>query len=113
MIEGILTTVHLVSLKLALGGVCDTASTAIPKLMDLIFAIHFSFCVIGLLSLRFLTKEYIFELRNTTFVGKLARNLALFTILDTICLQQLSLLTYGVIKYGAFSCVHLGRCENG
>ena len=87
MKEGLTTTLHLVTLKLALDTVCSGQSShTIPKLMDLIFVTHFGFTVVGLITLKFFTNDYLFDLKNTTLTGKVVQSLALFAFLDVLCL---------------------------
>jgi hypothetical protein len=70
MKEGIFAASHLVTLKLALEFICSgKPSYTIPKLMDSIFVVSLSFTVIGLLSLKFYTKDYLFDLKNTGSTG--------------------------------------------
>ena len=100
MKEGIVATLYLVTLKLALDSVCSGPSIImIPKLMDTLFAINISFTVIGLLSLKFYSKDYLFELRNSAAAGKLIKHLALYSFLDVLCLHKLSIATYCGLKY--------------
>ena len=100
MKEGLVATLHLVTLKLALESICSGQPIyTFPKLMDTIFAISISFTVIGLLSLRFYSKDYLFDLENSTAAGKLIQNLALFSFLDVVCLHKLSLASYCGLKY--------------
>ena len=62
MKEGFVVTLHLVGLKLALESICTSQpSLTIPKLMDTIFVINISFVMIGLLSMKFYSKEYLFD----------------------------------------------------
>ncbi len=72
MKEGLFAALHLVTLKLALEIICSgEPSYTIPKLMDSIFVVFLSFTVIGLLSLKFYTKDYLFDLKNTVTTGKI------------------------------------------
>ena len=87
MLAGILATVHLATLKVALMLSCDSSKTTIPKLMEVLFLAQFGFMVAGVLHLRFFTKDYLFDLRSTVQSGRLIRNLALYTFIDIICLQ--------------------------
>jgi len=87
MLAGVLATVHLATLKIALMLSCDSSKTTIPKLMEVLFVVQFGFMVAGIIHIRFFTKDYLFYLRSTVQSGRMIRNLALYTLIDIICLD--------------------------
>lgn len=88
MKEVLSATLHLVTFKLALESICSGGfSYTIPKFMDTIFVVYLSVAAIGLLSLRFYTKDYLFDLKDSIAIGKTVQNLALYCFVDVVCLQ--------------------------
>lgn len=87
MKEVLFASSHLITLKLALETICSgPSSITVPKLMDSMFVVFLSIAILGLLSLKFYTKDYLFDLKDSAATGKLIQNLALFCFVDVVCL---------------------------
>jgi len=68
MKEGIVASLYLISLKSTLDLTCSSKDLGIqiPRFMDTFFAVNFGYTIFGLVYLRFFSREYLFELKNTT-----------------------------------------------
>lgn len=87
MLAGILATLHLATLKIALMLSCDSSKNTIPKLMEVLFVVQFGYMIAGVLHIRFFTNDYLYDLRSTLQSGRMIRNLALYTLIDIVCLH--------------------------
>lgn len=72
MILGLVTTLSLLSAKLALDMIVLPSEARIPKLMEVIFITNFGFVVISLIHMRIFTKDYLFDFKNRDDALKLA-----------------------------------------
>jgi hypothetical protein len=98
MISQLATTVAYVTLKLALNYLTAAPETRLPKLCEAIFITNFGFLLLSIIWLYY-SSDYLFKIKSSKHALTLAELLTLYSLLDIICLQQLTLLTFGAIKF--------------